>query len=958
MEARTAPGRPTELLERDRELSAIERSLSAAVDGSGGVVLIEGAAGSGKSALIGAARERAASVGLRVHGATSSELEREFAFGCIRQLFESTLRAASPSQRRDLLAGAAAPAERILAPEAMADRTVERFAALNAIYWLVANLAVTSPLLLVVDDLHWADDASIHALGFLARRIGELPVALVLALRPQEPVASAMLIDDLRAVPGLEHVSPPPLSKEAVAAIVRAEEPEASAEACAACHTASAGNPLYLRELLRTLHLTETEPAFHSPDPAARVAQASVPTLADRVTHRVAKVGPDATRLATAMAVLGDGGALSDAARLAGVDPEPAAVVARRLHQMEVLGGEDPFAFVHPLVRRSIYDQLSLAERDAAHADAAALLRERGAPTQAVGAHLAALRPSGSEQVASGLLAAARTALARGAPESAIRLLRRTLDEGAPAPPKAEILLELSRAEMMVRDPAAADHLREAIDEASDPSLRVTATIALADALSAAGRWDELRQLVEEDALRGLGDEQVELVTAFEAMQLAMIAHDPLLMDRFEPTIVRVRELSEASGWAAHALSAVIAGTTASRGADSAETVALAERALRDPVLLGDIDSGGWATAQAFIALGCAERYGRLCEVADEVEREGRRVGSMRALTGGPGYRALAADRRGDLRTAEAEIRPVIDLLLQADVPMWVATLVFMISDTLLERPGNGDVVELLEVAPIDPVFLTTGGGALLRHVRGRLRRERGEAEAGLEDLRAAAETLEALGFAPNMLNWRSELALALPPEEREEAVRLTSEELDLARLIDLPRPLGIALRATGQLTGGAEGIESLRGSVTVLDGSEARLEQARSRLFLGSALREAGQPGEAREHLRTALDLANRCGAERLLERARDELHAAGGRPRRLARTGADALTASELRVSRLAAAGRTNVEIAQDLFVTVKTVETHLSHAYAKLDLSGRGARAGLRAALDVESAPVFSG
>jgi DNA-binding CsgD family transcriptional regulator len=429
-------------------------------------------------------------------------------------------------------------------------------------------------------------------------------------------------------------------------------------------------------------------------------------------------------------------------------------------------------------------------------------------------------------------------------------------------------------------------------------------------------------------------------------------------MNRFEPALVRLRGLAEGSDWGARALSAVIAGTTASRGADPGETVALAERALEDGILLGDGDAGGWATAQAFVALFCAEQYDRLCEVADQVEREGRRVGSMRALTGGPGYRALAADRRGDLRTAEAEIRPVIDLLLQADVPMWVATLVFMIADTLLERPGNRDVVELIENATIDPVFLATGGGALLRFVRGRSRLARGESEAGLEDLRAAAEVLATLEFAPNMLAWRSELALALPPGERDEALRLADEELDLARGIGLPRPLGIALRAAGRLQGGGEGIQMLRESVAVLDRSEARLEQARSRLALGTAMRDAGQSAEAREQLRTALDLANRCGAEQLLERARDELHAAGGRPRRVARTGADALTASELRVSRLAAAGRTNVEIAQDLFVTVKTVETHLSHAYAKLGLSGRGARAGLVGALGGESAPVFSG
>jgi DNA-binding NarL/FixJ family response regulator len=139
-----------------------------------------------------------------------------------------------------------------------------------------------------------------------------------------------------------------------------------------------------------------------------------------------------------------------------------------------------------------------------------------------------------------------------------------------------------------------------------------------------------------------------------------------------------------------------------------------------------------------------------------------------------------------------------------------------------------------------------------------------------------------------------------------------------------------------------------LEESVAVLERSEAVLEHARSRAALGAALRRGRRRAEARPHLTVALDLADRCGADRLVERVRDELLAAGGRPRRTARVGVDALTASELRVARLAAAGRTNVAIAQELYVSVKTVETHLSHAYAKLDLAGQGARGRLAAVL----------
>jgi DNA-binding CsgD family transcriptional regulator len=159
--------------------------------------------------------------------------------------------------------------------------------------------------------------------------------------------------------------------------------------------------------------------------------------------------------------------------------------------------------------------------------------------------------------------------------------------------------------------------------------------------------------------------------------------------------------------------------------------------------------------------------------------------------------------------------------------------------------------------------------------------------------------------------------------------------------------PHGVALRAAGILDGGEDGIERLRESASLLEGSEARLEHARSLVELGAALGRRGRRREARNELTSGMDLAH-CRAPHLVDRARDELHAAGARPRRIASSGVDALTASELRVARLAADGRTNPEIAQELYVSLKTVETHLSHAYGKLGLGGQGARDGLATAL----------
>jgi DNA-binding CsgD family transcriptional regulator len=196
-------------------------------------------------------------------------------------------------------------------------------------------------------------------------------------------------------------------------------------------------------------------------------------------------------------------------------------------------------------------------------------------------------------------------------------------------------------------------------------------------------------------------------------------------------------------------------------------------------------------------------------------------------------------------------------------------------------------------------------------------------------------------------------LALALPAADRVEALALAEEELELARSTGLTRPVGIALRTLGILSDPPAGIELLQQSVDVLEGSPARLDHARSLVELGSALRRANRRVDARSLLVRGLELAHACGAHRLTQRARQELHAAGGRRSRIATSGRESLTASELRVVRLAAAGATNTQIAQELYVSLKTVETHLSHAYVKLGLAGLGSRGRLAHVLEERSA-----
>jgi DNA-binding CsgD family transcriptional regulator len=227
-----------------------------------------------------------------------------------------------------------------------------------------------------------------------------------------------------------------------------------------------------------------------------------------------------------------------------------------------------------------------------------------------------------------------------------------------------------------------------------------------------------------------------------------------------------------------------------------------------------------------------------------------------------------------------------------------------------------------------------------LKAAEGRIARARGDHARALEAFLAAGGSVLG-GTVPNpaILSWRSDAALAAAAAgESEQAARLAEEELELARRFGAPRAAGVALRAAGLVKGGERGVGLLEEAASTLRRSPSRLELARALIDLGAAIRRQGSPASAREPLREGLEMAQRFGAVALERRASEELLASGARPRRRELTGVDSLTPSELRVARMAAEGMTNRQIAQELFVTVKSVQWHLRNAYRKLDLTGR--------------------
>ena len=225
-------------------------------------------------------------------------------------------------------------------------------------------------------------------------------------------------------------------------------------------------------------------------------------------------------------------------------------------------------------------------------------------------------------------------------------------------------------------------------------------------------------------------------------------------------------------------------------------------------------------------------------------------------------------------------------------------------------------------------------------HARGRLAAVRGRPAAAVEDMLLAGRRHDAWeADCPAIVPWRSDAALLLHElGDRERALALANEELALARGFGAASTVGIALRARA-LVGERDEVEPLlQEAVAVLEGSPARLQLARALVDLGAARRRAGERVSAREPLLRGAELAVRCGSDRLAAAAQAELLASGARPRRIALKGVEALTPAERRVAQLAAGGRTNRQIAQELYVTEKTVEGHLARAYDKLGIRSR--------------------
>jgi len=886
------------ILERDGELAALSAAAAAAGAGRGALVLVEGPAGIGKTTLLRAACQRS---GLRNLTARGLSLERGFPYGIVRQLLD-------PVRGQDgLLDGAAALAARVFeSAEAGPVEDDVRYATMHGLYWLVANLAARGPLVIAVDDAHWADPPSLRWLAHLAARVDGLPAALFLAVRdgPDEPD----LVGELRAAGTRLRLGP--LGRDATAALVRRRLGDrADDDLCQACHVSTGGNPFLVESLAAALR-----------DDVTRTVQSMAPQpVAQAVLRQVTQEG--AGPLTRALAVLGGPAPLRYPAALAGLDLPAAARQADRLRAAGVLAPGSTLEFAHPIVRAAIYESIPPGERALAHAEAARLLEREGADPERLALHLLRSEPGGDPRVVALLRAAATAASGRGAPGTAADYLRRALDEPPEAADRPAILLELGMALASERSPAAVAALRDAVRLAGPADDRGTAALLAARVLGIWGHHADAAAICR-DALSGRPAQA-------DSLEAELFANTLISTATIGEALARAgsRLAGPSSTWRVH--DALVA--TMVMGGDAV--------ARMGPALAhDDIPPDSLTAVYALLALIWNDELGTARGICDRVLAAARRRGSMSMVAHASCLHSMIMRRLGRLEEAAADARLALDFKLATSPPLAVAWAAALCVDALtcLGRLAEADAVAEVTGEPPEGWIHTL----TFRQARGALRVAQHRPADALEDLLAAGAGWQALLVEnPAVARWRTAAAAAYRALGRpDEAAALAGEQLALARKSGSPVTLGVALRVHGMSSVRDHEGESLAEAVSLLEPTPARYELALALAGYGAWLRRAGRRAEARPPLRRALDLAERTGAAGLAGDVRRELLAAGARPRRTALTGPDALTSAERRVAGLAADGRSNRQIAEHLFITQATVETHLRHAFGKLGITSR--------------------
>jgi len=933
---------PADLYERELETAHLQRAVDHSWHGAGRLVVVEGPAGIGKTALLDRAGQLARESGMHLRSARGGELEQSFPFGVVRQLFEAMLEGASEAELRTWLAGAAELAAPLFDHQTLLELPQESiYPRLHGLYWLSSNIGADRPVALLVDDAQAADEPSLAFLSFLALRLAELPVLLVVSVRTsdaQPPKALATLRRD----PGARVLALRGLSVAGVERMLREHLDQTVDERFAvACFEATAGNPFLLTELTKELRTAQIDPTAGN---AKRLGALVPRRVTESVMSRIRSASGAALPLAQALAVLGDAAALEQAAALAGIDEASALHAAMAMREDGVLGGETDLGFSHPIIRTAIYRDILPDQRRLLHARAAGLIREAGAGHQHVAAQILLADGFNEPWVLEQLLLAADSALAMGAPGSAVPYLSRALELASPETERARVLALLGHAEALAGRPEATQHLEEAVRLTADTNERARVAVMLFELLRFTGRCPRVVELAS--ALPPAPDPSLNELLNNELLMTTVMSNSAK-----QSLVERLSQLRDPGGAATSETESLhlilLAFQAMLDGGPQHIVTDLLNRAAPRPlprerrIMLSPGIVTAAHTYNFCDELGAAHTL--IDPIVRQCERRGARVSMVITL----GVRGETAYRQGRLADAQADAEQSWQLSAELSPDMEPLCLVplAVLGSVAVERDCPDTELEALlrdTERLIDMDNLQVG---LTLAARARLLLALGRTQLALDQLLEFASLPGTFGGgAPGAVPWRSMAALILLQlGDGEQARALAETELELATRMGGLRALGLAMRACA-LVSSPVAVEQLSQAAQALDRAGAQLEHARALIDLGAAMRRSGERSSAREPLRDGHDKALRCGAPRLAARARQELAASGERISSGALSGVASLTPSERRVADMAASGSSNREIAQNLFVTEKTVEAHLSHVYDKLGVRSRHKLAGV--------------
>ena len=928
------------ILERDGDLDSCSSVLENVQGRAGATIVIEGAAGIGKSELLARVCAESAVRGITPLTVRGNPRDQTMAFGGVRTMLGRWVADHDPRRRRGLFAGAAAFACVPLGlPHPQAGSPGGMIGFTEALYWLVVNATDSGgrdqALLFAVDDAHWLDEESLDWLEFLSERLASLPIVLLLAYRPDEPTPTRTL--SRIALRATHAIRPRPLSLDAVRTIIggslgrQAATPDDTF--CSALLRHSGGNPFYLRRMIDLARERGLAPTATS---AREVAQLTPRQVVIHLNERLRGLGPAAQRLARTIAVLSPGSPLDRASRLAGLSPDDGNREYDRLCRATILADGSSVDFHHPIIRGAVYDDIEPSLRSDTHLAAARLLYQDNAGSGAVAAHLLRTRATGDPWVVDRLCAAADEAIASGLAGTAARYLGRAVQEPPPPDQVGRVRLRHGQALALGEVALALPELLAAYHQAPDDGLRTEAAIALAKTYGYANQLgnavrllDRAIEVCQDDGLR-------ERLRTEQLLWATWWADDPHRPDRMRQ-LDRMAPALTGSGHVERLLITAHAWSLVLRGEPHAQAANAIRPVIRHGVAFTDLTDGmevGTMTAFVHMYSDQLTIAGDLFNQAvAEFDRDGWRgthlafarvhQGNVALRQGWPAE-AIAdaeialrlADRTGPGTPAEHfAIGTLIEALLaRGDLDRAVAVR------------AERDYGDPREDAVILPIPLA---------VRGALELAQNQTAKAVATLRRTGQWLEHSHlFNPSLCLWRFDLARALHRSAPDEAREIADIGRQRADRFGTSLARGRALRTLAALHPDSAA-ELLEEAVGILHDAPNRLEYAHALAEFGSAL--AGGGHDARKSWSTALALADEHGALSLYTALARRLASIGApaelRPRR-----ANTLDPRRRRVARLAGEGLSEAEIAYSMVLDLDAVATLLREAHDRLGTTSR--------------------